>query len=312
MKYRLAILLATYNGEKYISDQIQSLLCQQAVELEIFISDDGSTDDTPKIIQEYSEKYPEIIHILKNDDKLGGACKNFLSLVKRVDADLYMFCDQDDVWNADKVKRSLDLYMERNCDFEPALIHTDLKVVDKDLNIINDSYMGFMRKPKFLSWKQYLVENNNVVGCTMLINRKLADYYKHNFDYIIVENVLMHDSFFAILAALVGKIVYLDESTIKYRQHEKNTVGAIKPENGLTVVLKKLQKLNQFKELQRKKELHIKEVLKCINEKNPKISISEAYVNLKDKGKLFRIIWLIKNGILRKGIKRNIYLFLVI
>jgi glycosyltransferase involved in cell wall biosynthesis len=101
----IAILMATYNGEKYLGEQIDSLLAQTNMDWQLYIHDDGSTDNTQAILQEYAQKHSNI-HILEYESQR-GAMKNFLSLLQRVEADYYMFCDQDDVWLKQKSRAFL-------------------------------------------------------------------------------------------------------------------------------------------------------------------------------------------------------------
>ena len=94
---RIAILMATYNGAKYLREQIDSLLAQTCQDWHLFIHDDGSSDDTMSIVNQYIETHPDKITILDYPSQ-GGACKNFLSMLEQVDSSYYTFCDQDDVW----------------------------------------------------------------------------------------------------------------------------------------------------------------------------------------------------------------------
>lgn len=310
---KIAVLLSTYNGAKYIRKQIDSVLQQTYNEIEIYISDDFSSDETLEIIQEYVFKYPNIFHILNNKSKLGGACKNFLSLVERVDADIYFFCDQDDYWHHDKIEKTLTCYERLNDAKNPTLIHSDLRIVDSELNVINSSFMDFTKKSSHLTWKDYLVENNNVVGCTAAINKVLAELYKKNCSKINKDKIFMHDSFFAQLASLSGKIEYIDEALIDYRQHGNNTVGAKEKGHLLHLIKNKFTNLKEGELLFIKKEENVSEVLKCLTfECNEKISVATDFSQLYDKGKLSKINFLLKNKIHRKSFFENIYLWFCI
>ena len=135
--------MATYNGEKYIEEQLESLLEQTLQNFKIFIQDDCSQDKTIQIIQDYQRKYPDKIFFGINKKNTGSAKHNFFNLLLHYKDDYIMLCDQDDVWNADKIeitfnemKRMEKLHGQQT----PILVHTDLTVVDSDLKVINSSF----------------------------------------------------------------------------------------------------------------------------------------------------------------------------
>ena len=224
-KNSVAILMCTYNGEKYIKEQIDSLLNQTYQNFVLFIRDDNSTDNTKEIINYYVKEYDgKVIEIV--DDKIANsASKNFMFLLESVykldKFDIFIFSDQDDYWEKDKVKVTVDEYNKiKNKDI-PILIHTDLTVVDSKLNIINSSFMKYSnlsaKRNKFI---HYLIQNN-VTGCAMLINKSLAHLIKFDIEYI-----RMHDWYFALIASAFGKVIYIDKQMVKYRQHSNNVLGA--------------------------------------------------------------------------------------
>lgn len=313
MGTKIAILLATYNGEKYLSQQLDSILNQTYQNIKIYVSDDFSTDKTMDILKEYSLKYADRIVILPNEKKLGGACNNFLSLVERVDSDIYFFCDQDDVWNSDKIEKTVRCFETQSDKNIPLLVHSDLKVVDANLNEISPSFLSLTNKSKHLTWKEYLVENNNVVGCTSAINKSLAKMYIRNYQKINKDKLFMHDSFFALLASIAGNIEFIDEALINYRQHGNNSVGAKKKSNLFISIHNKVNNLKSSKKLFRQREENVGEVLKCCNElNNEKVSLAKEFSNLYLKHKYSRIFFLVRHGIKRKSFFENIYIWLAI
>ena len=144
------ILLATYNGKKYLKQQLDSLLNQTFEDFKIIIRDDSSKDKTMDIIMEYKEKYPEKIKVIEDDVKCGSSVSNFMQLIKHATAPYIMFCDQDDYWLPNKIEISLKkMRQEENDKNKPILIYTDYKVVDSNLNSINiDKKKGQIYKEK--------------------------------------------------------------------------------------------------------------------------------------------------------------------
>ena len=308
----IAVLLATYNGEQFLSAQLESLLRQTYTDFTIYVSDDFSTDSTNEIIKEYSEKYPTKIINLPNKYRFGNARDNFLSLINRVDADCYLFCDQDDVWNSEKMEILCNEYQKHPKDI-PTLIYSDLTVVDKNLCIINSSFISMMNLSKDTTWKKLLIQNS-ITGCTLLINKPLADLYKSNINTIINENIIMHDHFFALLASIFGKIYFIDRPLIKYRQHETNSVGA-KNVKAFSYIIQKIKKIQDGKNLIKQTEVQAGELLKTFPEtmKNNIIySTIESYYHLTSKPKLYKCIFLIKNNLLKNSFGRIIFQFLTI
>lgn len=220
----IAILLSTYNGERYLEEQIESILKQDFSDLKIFIRDDGSTDSTVSIIQHYESLYSNI-YFLKEDNNLGAAM-SFMSLLKRVSSDYYMFCDQDDIWHKNKVSKSISKIIDvEQKQTMPVLVFSNAKVVNDKLDIINGSFWNYNRvSPKIiLTSSKFINVFNCSPGCTMIFNNELK---KCLTDYD--ENIVMHDWYIMIKALQNGKVDFINESLMSYRQHSNNTVGADK------------------------------------------------------------------------------------
>lgn len=220
----ISILLASYNGEKYISEQIESILKQTETDWTLTIRDDCSRDGTPAILVDYAARYPDKIHLLKAEVPSGGAKYNFFALMRAVKDDYVMLCDQDDVWLPDKVEKTLHKMQGMESRFgknTPLLVHTDLVVVDGALQTLSPSLCAFQRiSPERDSLRNLLVQNV-VTGCTAMYNRALADKIGET-----PEVFVMHDWWLALLAAAFGQTSFLNESTMLYRQHSSNSVGA--------------------------------------------------------------------------------------
>ncbi|MBQ7154069.1 MAG: glycosyltransferase family 2 protein [Synergistaceae bacterium] len=221
------ILMAAYNGEKYIAEQIESILAQTFQDFRLLIRDDGSTDNTPAIIEKYAAKYPGKIEVVHDDVDCHSAVKNFFQLLTYARADYVMFSDQDDVWLPYKVQISLD-YMkeaERKNPGEPVLVFTGLHVVDAKLKSM-DRFMalGLMRA-RYTTVELLLA--NCVSGCTEMANRKL---YEALGSYS--PQIMIHDYWMALYAYACGVICNVPMALILYRQHSNNLIGAGKPING--------------------------------------------------------------------------------
>ena len=216
------ILTACFNSEKYIGTLLDSLENQTCKDMHIIVGDDGSTDKTLEIVGEYAEKFGNI-EVLKREKNCGGAKENFFDMLKYSKSKYVMFCDHDDFWLENKVEKSLSEIKKAEEKYGdiPLLVHTDLQVADENLLEISSSMFEMQKLPKNAGVRNLLVQNC-VTGCTMLFNDKLRDIVK----YKNLRNIIMHDHYLALVAAVFGKIVFLDEATIKYRQHGENEVGA--------------------------------------------------------------------------------------
>ncbi|MDX8377108.1 MAG: glycosyltransferase family 2 protein, partial [Mariprofundales bacterium] len=194
--------------------------------LYIYIRDDGSSDETVLLIQKLESQYSNIHYI---DDGLGnlGASGNFahlLNIASNKDGDYVLFADQDDVWFSDKISQQMQrmLILEQQYPNIPMLIHSDMEVVDANLQQIHPSFMVYQGiNHESNNPLQVLLAQNFVTGCTMMINRSLLELALP-----IPKEALMHDWWLALCAAVFGRIEYIDKPLVKYRQHGNNEVGA--------------------------------------------------------------------------------------
>ncbi len=219
------ILLATYNGEKYIKEMVESVIAQDYTDWQLILSDDCSSDSTPAILDSYAENYPEKITHYKSGKRFGNAQNHFMHLLEQHHGAPYiMFCDQDDVWHSDKISKTLAKMkeIEKNITV-PAMVHTDLRVVDSNLNILDNSFMHFSKLDGNRTSLNQLLAQNVVTGCTMMINKALA---KLAVRCIAKDGILMHDWWLALIASAYGQTGFLNEALIDYRQHNDNVVGA--------------------------------------------------------------------------------------
>ncbi|RQW28145.1 glycosyltransferase family 2 protein [Rhodobacteraceae bacterium CH30] len=214
------IAMATYNGEKFIKFQIESIQTQTYKNWNLIISDDGSTDNTVHIIKQYAKSDHRIK--LANTLRQGGVVNNFNTALSNTTAKYVLFCDQDDVWPSNRLQLLVDeIHKIEKSPNIPCLIFTDLEVVDEKLNTLAKSFYSSQKiNPLNNTIPENLLWNCTVYGCTTIFNRALIEISTP-----IPEQVTMHDNWLALNAATMGTIHYLPEKTILYRQHSHNVVG---------------------------------------------------------------------------------------
>lgn len=222
------ILISTYNGELFLPKVLESMMLARTFsEFRLVIRDDGSTDATPNILCGFTQQFPERVQLVKDADCQLGPSASFSRLIEASDSSYIMLCDQDDIWLPDKIEKTMAAMREAEKQYgsnTPLLVHTDLKVVDENLLTIADSFWKCQNlSPELGSQLNRLLVQNVVAGCTVMINRALADLAAP-----IPPAAAMHDWWLALVAVTFGKVIYLDEQTILYRQHGKNSVGAKK------------------------------------------------------------------------------------
>ena len=226
MTEKVLILLAAYNGEKYLPEMIESLLAQDYPHLQIVLSDDHSSDGTVELLERYAAAYPDKMIHYRSGRRFGKAQTHFIHLLEQFhDAPYIMFCDQDDVWHSDKVRKTLEFMKKVETDPSlPALVHTDLNVVGKDLEPISPSFCRYANLDGTRLTFNHILVHNVVTGCTVMMNRRLAELACMS--QVPQETVMMHDWWLAMLASACGNVGFLNEPTIDYRQHGNNTGGA--------------------------------------------------------------------------------------
>lgn len=239
---KVQVLMSTYNGEKYLRQQLDSILNQSYQNISILIRDDGSKDNTIAIIKTYVEQYPSIIKLLEGRNI--GVIDSFFELIRNScdDVEYYCFCDQDDIWFPNKIESAVKTLSELHRGF-PALCFTSTYPTFDMLNT-KKKWPNVRREPSF---NNALVENI-AVGATITFNRSLLQLVRVRMPKS--NNIIMHDWWLYLIASSLGKIVYDKAPSILYRQHESNLVGAD------TSFLNKIKKkLIRFKNNKNKKYL---------------------------------------------------------
>ncbi len=211
---KIAVLMSTYNGEKYIGEQIDSIIHQKgAFQLDLFVRDDGSKDNTLKILQQYQKKGDLKWYAGEN---LGPAY-SFLDLIKGCgDYDFYAFADQDDYWMEDKLEAGIQMLKGYS---GPAIYFANAELVDCSLNSLGRNV--YRNAPAVDLYTVMCAAN--VLGCTMIFNDQMAEAIRCK---RVPDKMTMHDSYLArVCASIGGDIVYDEKPHMKYRQHGNNVVG---------------------------------------------------------------------------------------
>jgi glycosyltransferase, family 2 len=269
---KLCILLASYNGEKYISEQLDSIINQTYKNWELIIRDDGSKDETVTILNKY-EKKDERIKILRDDKGNLGFLKNFEELLFNAKEEFVLFSDQDDFW----LKNKLEKFVEKIRDLDekvlskPLLVHCNSLVCDEKLEII---------KEKFIDSKIAKKNNSNIYffeyivqGSTSMVNKKMI---RESLPFL--KSVTLHDRYFHLLSQFLGTRVFIDESLVKYRQHERNEIGANRS------IIKNIMSKKYFYVEDRKLIEEIKEkYIKCLRKRD--LNDIEKYLEVTDRNK---------------------------
>lgn len=217
----IAILLATYNGGRYLREQLDSLFQQTLKDWTLYVHDDGSADQTCEILKEYAKRYDNLIVL--DYPSQHGAKDNFLSLLQKVDADYYLFCDQDDKWVADKIEKQMAVMeeTERGNPGKPVLVFSDLFIVDGDLNQIGTMWKQENIRPEHLTTFDEGGALEFVTGCTMLFNKQAKGV-----TVFPAGKAVMHDAWVTLCVLRSGGVVEaIREPLVCYRQHGGNVLG---------------------------------------------------------------------------------------
>ena len=244
---KIQILLATYNGGKFLREQLNSILNQEYKLWELLIHDDGSKDNTISIIKEYQINYPKKIRLLIDKKIFSSASKNFFHLIQNRsrEANLYCFCDQDDIWHKSKLKLIIERYNPQQ-EEKPLLIHSDLSLIDNSGKVLEKSHNKLINYQKEFITRNTAYYYNPVPGCAMSINSALADKISYS------KYMVMHD-WWILLSAMHenATVIYINFPLVAYRQHSGNICG-YKKINFLFIVIRLLFKIpNYFKNVKK-------------------------------------------------------------
>ena len=229
---KVCVLLSTFNGEKYLEEQIESLLIQQNIKLHIIARDDGSSDSTVEILKKYSDKYDNFEYYQGSNVR---PAKSFFDLIVHApEADYYAFCDQDDVWDKDKLYVAVCM-LEKEDNKKPNMYYSNLRIVDQNLNFYRLSHV----QPSIQDNKYSCLTEDMATGCTVVFNKVAAEYVRSG----TPEYCSMHDTWIYMICKFFGTTVYDFEAHISYRQHGNNVVGTYLGKKNFDIYVKRFLRL---------------------------------------------------------------------
>ncbi len=300
----ITILMGTYNGEKYIEEQIESILSQTEKKWRLVIQDDCSTDATPDIVKKYAENYKDKVTFIERRFSSGSAKNNFASMLKLSKSDYVLTCDQDDVWLPSKIELTLKKMQELESKYgkdSPFLVHTDLIIADAELKVIAGSMFEYQNLDSKRDSFNNLLVQNIVTGCTMMINRSLLDCVRD-----VPEEAIMHDWWLAIIASAFGHVGFVNKPTLFYRQHDNNEVGAKNakslPYNLRRLITKKRSELalqSTYKQARAFLDIYERDI------SLEQLEAVKVYTTIQKYGKIKRIYLTNKYGFWKTGFARR-------
>jgi len=302
---QVAVLLASYNGEIFLESLLESVFSQTLSPI-IFARDDGSKDSTLQILANRKDKLVLLCDCIGNV----GILENFNILAGEARTPYIAFADQDDIWAPDKLAVQMELMIRMEMQYGsdmPILIHSDLAVCDSHLRLVDSSLWRFQRlNPHVQSFSRLLVQNN-VTGCTMLINKALKDLA-----FPVPQSAVMHDWWLALVASAVGRIGFVSRPLVRYRQHSTNQLGAVRSD--LRGALKRLNNTDPRISLGAA-QLQAKAFCEYFKEREDMadaLKRADVYAKIHAKSYLQRLWSLYKYDFWKQDLLRNIGLLLYI
>ena len=242
---KTSVVMAVYNGEKYIKYQLDSIMAQTKLPDEIIVCDDNSTDNTIKVVKEcmaYAEEKGIEYKIIRNDVNK-GYIENFRYAMSLSSGDILFLCDQDDIWEVNKVE-SLCACFENNKEVQ--LVASTLRFIDSNGDLIKKEYMpyGFVAEKDALVRIDFdkILEKNFFPGCSMAVDRKVVEKYLS----IKMEEKISHDWSIALIAAADNGFFWYNRILLNYRIHENNTLGLAAAGSRFTYIRKTISTWRQY------------------------------------------------------------------
>jgi hypothetical protein len=300
------ILLGTYNGQAYLEMLLASIASQTHTDWTLHVRDDGSTDRSRSIVTEFARQRPGQVVLHADADANLGPARNFGRLMTQVAGPYITFCDQDDMWLPERVGllayRMGKLEEEVGADI-PLLVHSDLKVVDEKLELLNESFWDYQHLDPNRCELPRLLTQNVVTGCATMINRALADRTG-----TIPEHAVMHDWWIALVATLFGRVDAIHTPTLLYRQHGANDTGAKRWSGGYIA----RQAAGVFGKDRRARFRRTTEQARALLDRyrdelsEDAVEILDAYARLAEVNPIARRVSVLKHGFFKQGFRRNL------
>lgn len=307
------ILLAVYNGEKFLRPFLDSLVSQSFRDFRLVVSDNSSSDGTSSILEEYSAQLPHPLLVLPWPEAFVSAHVNFARVTEEADAPYAMYADADDVWHSDKIEKTLLAMKGAERQFGatvPVLVHSDLAVVNEELRRLHPSFWRFQfLDPRRTALNQLLLQNC-VTGCTIMLNRPLLELGKP-----VPSQACAHDHWFALVASAFGRIVALPESLIEYRQHGGNVTGAKRWD--ARYVLERASRLYSADGARETLTRNIHQAQLFLSRFEGRLGddqmlVVQSFAGIRDRDAFSRRMALVRNAFWKRGIIRNVGLLLAI
>lgn len=307
MQAEVLILLATFNGARYLPDQLESIGRQTFTNWRVLAADDGSSDETVVELERFRSAYPDRAELL-NRSPSGSARSNFFRLLREAPAARYIaFCDQDDVWVDHKLERLVSACadLERRVGEDtPCMVYSDLRVVASDLRPIAQSYVSeIVVDPATVSFGSTLVENA-IPGCSMLVNHSLVEEFRR-YDGDLSQ-ARMHDWWLALIAFSIGSVSFVPEQLVLYRQHSQNSAGSVR-RHRLGYAFRKVFRSGREETVANIRQGQL--FLKAYGPRLPngKVAQLSAFSRFEELGKVARISACVRLGILKQTTSRRVY-----
>ena len=224
----VSIVLPTYNGEKYIKKQLDSIINQTYTDWHLYIRDDGSKDKTREIVKTYADRFPQKITVIKDHKGNLNVSANVFEILRFVKGKYIMLSDQDDVWFKRKVELQFKAIrqLERRYPGKAVLLCADAVVTDKNLNVLYSSLFRCAFYDIRCSNFSNLLQRNIVQGASSIFNYRLLIEMQKAME-MGNTNIIMHDYWLALVASAQGKVQMMKKPLMYYRQHDENLVGAL-------------------------------------------------------------------------------------
>lgn len=304
---KVSILLSTYNSEKFLREQLDSLLAQTYSDWLLKIRDDGSSDATLNLIASYREPRFQLLEVGPNVNSVLSFSR-LLALDR--DSDYFFFCDHDDIWHKDKVEKQLAQLKQlehQHGSSTPILVHSNLKIIDEQGGAIADSMWQFGRFFPERKQLEQLIVQGTVTGCVMAGNRALREKMSP-----VPEQALMHDWWASLVASQFGVIFSDPVARIDYRLHGNNQIGTEKPSiRQLHNRIFRPQKFlkffyGSFEQAQAFLERYRKDL------PQPILTNLQTYCQLLTMNRCPRVCSAWQKGFIRSTLYRNLYYYLIL